>query len=297
MLSPHVASFDQSRYQSSVGPAHEAYSVHFAPEVDSTMNLNRWFATRGVAVEPGLCLIAGRQTHGVGQHGSWVSNDQDVKLSLVLPEVESSRDLALLNCIAALAVQRTLTELADQYAISLDTPPPFQVKLVNDVLVPWQGAFRKISGSLAVSRHDLPMRSLLETRDGFSFPEDLIILGIGINLQTLERPVTDPRFAPVALEDLIGDLVSREIAVGSLLRHFHGLRTVLRGRPEMLLHALSSELATQDGEVLAVSKGGAEVMGYVRELGLDGVRIAAGASTVTIPLEDIQRVIPAPKLN
>ena len=294
MLNQSLDSFDRNLASASAGQALDGFSLYYAPVIDSTMNLQAWCQERGIPVEPGLCLVAGRQTHGVGQHGSWVSSSQDVKLSIVLPEVATAAQHAIINCVAAFAVQRTLTELARDFSIEIGSLPKFGVKLVNDVLVPFQGTFHKISGSLGVGKHDPAMRALLQNRDNFVFPDNCIVMGIGINLQTLERPVVDPRFPPVALEQLIGTLIRREVAVGVLLRNFQNLSSLAASRPGMLLHALQSELATSGGEVLVVSKSGAESTGFVSELSPTAVRYKTSGETREIALEDVQRIIPKP---
>lgn len=111
-------------------------------------------------------------------------------------------------------MQRTLTELSRDFTILLSGAPTFQLKLMNDVLTRVGDRYRKISGSLAVGPHDPEIKALLESRDRFVFPERNIVLGIGINLKQLSRPVIDPRFEPVAFEDLTGTLISREVATG-----------------------------------------------------------------------------------
>lgn len=80
------------------GTSLSSLDIHFAPRIDSTMNLIPWCADNNISPNPGFCLIAGNQTHGVGQHGKWESTDRDVKLSVVLSEVNSPLEHALVNC-------------------------------------------------------------------------------------------------------------------------------------------------------------------------------------------------------
>lgn len=277
------------------GPCTKSFQIHYAPQIDSTMNLLPWCNRKGIEVVDKLCVIAGVQTHGVGQHGSWISSDGDVKLSIVLDDVNSRQAHAMINCAAALSVQRTLTEVCRDHTTSLAGIPAFRVKLANDVLCRTGESFKKISGSLAIGVQDPEIKNLLETRDRFVFPEGKIVLGIGINLSRRDRPVSDPRFEPVGLEDLTGELVSREVVIGVLLRNLSVMISMIKTSPQMLLSALRDELATSSGAVLVVCKSGEECGGIVGGLTPSGLVLLDRVNKSprrTIPLEDIQRVVP-----
>jgi|GEM_PF-5692395 len=292
---PATANFDSAnlaKLREACGQAISNFDVHYAPVIDSTMNLSRWCESQGIELCDRLCVFAGKQTHGVGQHGRWVSGDNDVKLSLLLPEVKTTAEHALINCVAAFAVQRTLTELARDYAHSLSVPR-FEVKLANDVLVSVDGRYRKISGSLAVGQHDSEMRELLKSRDQFIFPDKFIVLGIGINLEKGLREAKDPRFEPIALEDLTGFLIPREIAIGVLLRNLNSFLMLARSQPDIMLNALKDVLAIgKDNSVIVVTKSGEEFTARVKGLRPEGLNIDVSSTEKLIPLENIQRVIP-----
>jgi len=284
--------FDFVKLREACGEAISNFDVRYAPVIDSTMNLSRWCESQRIELRDRLCVFAGKQTHGVGQHGKWLSGDNDVKLSILLTEVQTASEHALINCVAAFAVQRTLTELARDYAHSWSVPR-FEVKLANDVLVSVDGRYRKISGSLAVGQHDSEMRELLKSRDQFIFPDKFIVLGIGINLEKGLREAKDPRFEPIALEDLIGCLIPREIAIGVLLRNLNSFLMLASSHPDTLLNALKEVLVRRDDCVIVVTKSGEEFAARVKGLRPDGLNIDVSGNEKLIPLENIQRVIPA----
>jgi BirA family biotin operon repressor/biotin-[acetyl-CoA-carboxylase] ligase len=132
--------------------------VHYET-IDSTNTEARRLAT-GNLREP-LLVTAAEQSAGRGRHGrQWQSPLGGAWLSLVWPARQPAAAYATVSLAAAVAVLRALRELAAR------SPARFQIKWPNDLLVD----DNKVAGILC------------EQRLGGSVNPDVIIIGVGVNV-------------------------------------------------------------------------------------------------------------------
>lgn len=199
-------------------------------------------AAFAAATEPGLVVVAGRQTCGRGRLGrAWQSDDSGVAMSCVISVPHDARQAWRLPIAAGLAAASACDEALGRRRCRVRWP--------NDVIEP--DAHRKLAGALVEVR------------------SNLACIGIGINVLEREWP-QDLQGLAVSLEAL-GSTSSRLDVMCSLARHLprclqtpdHDLIKYWRER-EMLI-----------GRRATFAQGTRRVSGIVREIDPTGAIVIA----------------------
>jgi BirA family biotin operon repressor/biotin-[acetyl-CoA-carboxylase] ligase len=218
------------RLESSLaGRARSWRSVRIVKETASTQD-----AARRLGGEPGLVVIAGRQTAGRGRFGrAWADTGQEgLAMSLVLEGAHPTERLSLALAVgAALAIEDLLRRTIG-------------IKWPNDLVVA-EGAGRggKVAG-------------ILVERGG-----GMAIAGIGINVNQ-ERFAGELRRRAASLRQLAGTPLDRAAVAEAVLLHVD--RALATDEA-----ALAEAFAHRDvlcGRVVTLRSGGLEVRGRVRRV-------------------------------
>ena len=133
--------------------------THIFDELDST---SRYLKSEYRShPQPAFC-IAKRQTSGYGRNGrKWVSSDNDISFSVLLPFYGSVSNLFGLSELAAISIHRALSSTLTQVV---------QLKWPNDLYA----QDKKIAGILI---------EVLHTSEGLSW----LVIGVGLNLSVKPR--------------------------------------------------------------------------------------------------------------
>ena len=287
--------FDVAIVNAVAGYTRHGFHPCFVPTIDSTMNLLPYCEKNLIPVRPGLVLIAGRQTHGVGRAGAWESSAQerDVTMSIVLQDPRSPEEHLLLHIATTLAVARALDHVAHLEAPAAGERPTFRIKLPNDVRVDLGKHFGKICGSLGVGSLNRDIKDEHQVL-GWRYPDDCLVMGIGINLSNEVLQYSSKlRFPASSLEYVTARLFPREVIIGFVLSELDRtltwaaedrVRLVREAQHVLALGARNTAiLDTRDG-----FSGKVEVLNF----DLTGLTFRCLGETHTVPLELILRLYP-----
>lgn len=182
------------------------------------------------------CVIAREQTAGKGTRGRKWASPRDAGLYLSLLETPDSTplspdeklDAAAFTLAAGVACVECLRRL---FGVGVELKP------VNDLYV--EG--RKLGGILTEAIIECGRMTAL-------------ITGIGINIGCAERAVSEAHAAPIALEEVLGPTVIRQLDADALAcaiaNDVHALnQTVLRGEVEKVRWAWAQYRITEENVV------------------------------------------------
>jgi biotin-(acetyl-CoA carboxylase) ligase len=279
--------FDEVHFLSRVKGAGLTSEFGFEPvflqEVDSTMNVPADFESAGRQVVPGLVVIAGAQTHGRGARGDWVSNTDDVMLTVVLPK-SVPRPQFLGPCIS-LAVLAALN--------AAEVTAPLRVKWRNDVYAVTTSGPRKISGILVVSPYDLDCVRDLRAR-GCRISEDFTLVGVGVNMAPVTA--TGLRGNPISVAEISTGSIRREDLIARILLNFGILYQSVMRRAVLgpFFRAVSDHLWLGEDRrcEFEVLGGQGPVFGRFEGLTEDGIRFENGGERITLPCSSVRRIYP-----
>jgi biotin-(acetyl-CoA carboxylase) ligase len=287
--------FDVGVVNAISGQSRHGFHTYFAPTIDSTMNLLSYCENQLIPLRPGLVLVAGYQTHGVGRTGAWESSAQqrDVTMSIVLRDTDSAENHLLLHIATTLAVARALDHAVGLEAPDSERRPNFRIKLPNDVRVDHGSHFGKICGSLGVGILNPDIKAEHHLL-GWRYPDDYLIMGVGINLsnEVLEYSAK-LRFPASSLEYVSGRLFPREVIIGLVLGELDRTLTWAEEDRDRLLNEARHALALgHDGSAILDTRNGFSSKVAVIDLNSTGLTFRCGGETQTIPLEMILRLYP-----
>lgn len=287
--------FDLDLLRFVAAPTAHHFEPVFAPVIDSTMNLASYCHQAGIPVRPGLVVIAGTQTHGVGRTGSWESSVQsrDITMSVVLNDTLCPKTHLLLHIASTLAVANALDRAAQLEPSSDEEQPRFRIKLPNDVRVDRGNHFGKICGSLGVGALNPDIKAEHAAR-GWRYPDDAMVMGIGINLSNdvLAHP-SRLRFPASTLERVTGRLFPREVIIGMVLHDLDRTLTLLDRDRSALVREAWSKLATGPaGTAILDTRTGFSGRVTVVELSSEGVTYLHRGERRIAPLGDVVRLYP-----
>lgn len=287
--------FDLDLLRAIMGPTTHRYEPVFAPVIDSTMNLVAFCEHEGIAVRPGLVVIAGTQTHGVGRTGAWESSTQskDVTMSVVLRDTFCPKTHLLLHIASTLAVANALDRAAYLEPAPEGQQPRFRIKLPNDVRVDHGEHFGKICGSLGVGALNPDIKAEHKER-GWRYPDDALVMGIGINLS--DDVLANPgrlRFPASSLERVTGRLFSREVIIGMVLHELDRTMTLLERDRNALVREAWLQLAIgPEGRAILDTRSGFSGPVHLHGLSSDGLTFFHRGERRTAPLDDVLRLYP-----
>lgn len=287
--------FDLGLLRAVIGPTTHPYEPVFAPVIDSTMNLVSYCEREGIPVRPGLVVIAGRQTHGVGRTGAWESSAQskDVTMSIVLRDTLCPKTHLLLHIASTLAVANALDRVAYLEPAPEGQQPQFRIKLPNDVRVDRGAHFGKICGSLGVGALNPDIKAEHHER-GWRYPDHAMVMGIGINLSddVLANP-SRLRFPASSLERVTGRLFSREVIIGMVLHELDRTMTLLERDRSAFVREAWLKLAVGPGSsAILDTRSGFSGPVHVHQLSPDGITFFHRGERRTAPLDDVLRLYP-----
>ncbi len=194
------------------------------------------------ATEPGLVVVAGRQTRGRGRLGrAWQSDDSGVAMSCVISAPHDARQVWRLPLAAGLAAAAACDEALGRRRCRVRWP--------NDVIEP--DAQRKLAGALVEVRGNLAC------------------IGVGINVLERQWP-EDLQGLAVSLAAL-GSTSSRLDVMCSLARHLP--RCLEAADHDLLEHWRQREMLL--GRRATFAQGTRRVSGIVREIDPAGAIVIA----------------------
>ncbi len=287
--------FDIDLVRAVMGTTTHQYEPIFAPVIDSTMNLASYCEREGIPVRPGLVVVAGTQTHGVGRTGAWESSaeSKDITMSIVLRDTLCPKTHLLLHIASTLAVANALERAADLEPAPEGQRALFRIKLPNDVRVDCGDHFGKICGSLGVGALTPDIKADHHQR-GWRYPDDAMVMGIGINLSN--DVLANPgrlRFPASSLEQVTGRLFSREVVIGMVLHELDRTMTLLNRDRGALVREASLKLAVgEGGAAILDTRSGFSGPVYVHQLSADGITFFHRGERRMAPLDDVLRLYP-----
>lgn len=293
---PQIRSgFDHALLRSVLGHSESRFNVVYTPTIDSTMNLCPFFEARSEPIVPGLVLAAGRQTHGVGRHGTWISSaeSKDLTFSVVLPDTTCPRTHLLTHIAATLAVAWALEDLARLNPREDGRRPVFRVKLPNDVRVDDGAHYGKICGTLGVGALNADIKRE-HAAFGWRYPHDTLVMGVGINISNdvLSR-AADLRYPVSSLERVTGRLYPREVVLGAVLRELDRMLDYLTHDQGALCRAANNYLALgEDRSAILDTHSGFSGPVKVREFTPRTLTYLSDDSYGETPLSDVRRLFP-----
>jgi BirA family biotin operon repressor/biotin-[acetyl-CoA-carboxylase] ligase len=205
------------------------------------------------------CVAASLQTRGRGRRGrSWQAGlGASLTFSLLWRFQSGASALTGLSLAVGVALMRALHALGVQEA---------RLKWPNDVIVPWQGHYRKLAGILIELQGDMEGPSAA-------------VIGIGINLRlsdSLQRSIDQ---AAIDLASALHAEIDSNVLLGTLLQH---LAAVLNEFERNGFAALREEWqrhhAYQAQRVRLLVPDGREVQAVVSGIAEDGALLAMTAA-------------------
>jgi biotin-(acetyl-CoA carboxylase) ligase len=161
------------------------FDLHVAEEVASTMGIVTWARNHLIEPAAGLTLVAKNQTAGQGQSGVWLSNQADLKVTLLLPSPPLEA-LSLIRAGFAWATAEAIRIAASQK--QMNHPFEIGIKLPNDVRILQESKTLKIAGVLALFPGQISEHRLMCEKFSWECPANMMLLGIGVGLT---RPQQD----------------------------------------------------------------------------------------------------------
>jgi biotin-(acetyl-CoA carboxylase) ligase len=215
--------------------ASNRFRVIFQTEVDSTMNCPEVLPQYA---EPYTVYLAGRQTKGAGQRGSWVTGENDIAMTIVFPQ---GYRRGAVDIAPGLAVVRALKKLAPAI-------PDLALKWPNDVYTREGG--RKLCGILRVLPEDTERIKDLCDR-GYRISGKHFLVGMGINVSSDITRQVGLRGMPTSLENLSGRRFAREEVLAYILNELDEIFEEILSDEARFLSAAQTAIWTEsDGTCL-----------------------------------------------
>lgn len=229
-------------------------NIIYHPTLTSTMETARKEARRGTA--NGTVVIAGEQTAGRGRlKRTWFSPGGNIALSIIL--YPDTAGLPFLIMIASLAAASSIEGVT-----GLKT----QIKWPNDILI--RG--KKVAGILIEN----------EVKGGKA---SYAVIGIGINIGLHPDNIREISNIATSLEEELGETVSREDVIRSLLTEFELLYLQLPNI-EPIFNAWRDRLVTL-GQKVTATWGEDTIRGIAESVDESGalmIRLADGSLTKVV---------------
>jgi BirA family transcriptional regulator, biotin operon repressor / biotin---[acetyl-CoA-carboxylase] ligase len=231
---------------------------------------------------PGLVVVADHQTAGRGRQGRpWddVSAPGEVRSLTVSAVVELPAENASLTPLAAgLAVADALRRAGASPAL----------KWPNDVLLPTGGGMAKAAGIL-VERHALPSGGTARSAG------DVLVIGIGIDLDWRDVPREGPAAAWTSVAESTGREIARGDVLADLLRGLSVWTRSVASEPLRLLVGYRDACATIGSQVRITFPDGEVLEGTATDLDREGRLVvdAPGAGQVAVTAGDVEHLRPA----
>lgn len=211
--------------------------------------------------QEGLVVIADNQTKGRGRFNrEWLTTPgQDLTLSILF--TPSLKKLHMLNMVASLAIQDTVSEMTEMQAA---------IKWPNDVLL----ENKKVSGVL------------IETILSSAKKVDFAVMGIGLNVNLNPVEMEGIKQSATSIRNISGTPTDKYKVLSKLLRHIdQRYQLVLEG--EDLCIDWSSRVSTI-GNKVKVSNGSKIISGYAVALdSIGNLIVQTKREKVTVTAGDV----------
>lgn len=284
-------SFDRAGLVAAVG---DTFSIEYAPVIDSTMQIAKYFSDRNRVLESRSVLIAGVQTQGKGYTAQsvWSSAGKDVKMTIALSDSDaaySQERQVLYGTACGLAVLNAVKSLAG-LAIAEHSPgTELRLKWLNDVYAvnTAAGSAKKLCGIMCVGKTD-------DNYGTASFiVNDKFLSGIGLNLA--ESAAVDS-VGGTSVQGVSGVLFSREIVIAAVLQELDRQLVLLEGDPVAFAASIAPALWLSDtGKVkmtILEGKQATSCEGVILGVDRNGFQVEAEGRRFHVPFHKMRRFIP-----